>query len=77
MSGKVAGPIYMCPLLFIIVARRIRYASVAIQQPWLTTSPQIHVSAAKAGVDALSNVLAVEEGPRGVRSNGLYSRLSL
>jgi peroxisomal 2,4-dienoyl-CoA reductase len=30
---------------------------------------QAHVSAAKAGVDALSQVLAVEEGPRGVRSN--------
>lgn len=32
--------------------------------PW-----QAHVSAAKAGVDALSAVIAVEEGPRGVRSN--------
>ncbi|ORY33512.1 putative 2,4-dienoyl-CoA reductase [Naematelia encephala] len=30
---------------------------------------QAHVSAAKAGVDALSGVVAVEEGPRGVRSN--------
>ncbi|KAG6830918.1 hypothetical protein H0H87_006751 [Tephrocybe sp. NHM501043] len=30
---------------------------------------QAHVSAAKAGVDALSSVLAVEEGPHGVRSN--------
>jgi len=30
---------------------------------------QPHVAAAKAGVDALSNALAVEEGPRGVRSN--------
>ena len=30
---------------------------------------QAHVSAAKAGVDALSAVLAIEEGPRGVRSN--------
>ncbi|KAF8530680.1 hypothetical protein JB92DRAFT_2856905 [Gautieria morchelliformis] len=30
---------------------------------------QAHVSAAKAGVDALSAVIAVEEGPRGVRSN--------
>ncbi|WVR00232.1 hypothetical protein IAU59_007374 [Kwoniella sp. CBS 9459] len=30
---------------------------------------QAHVSAAKAGVDALSQVLAAEEGPRGVRSN--------
>ena len=33
------------------------------------TPYQAHVSAAKAGVDALSAVLAVEEGPRGVRSN--------
>ena len=32
--------------------------------PW-----QAHVSAAKAGVDALSAALAAEEGPRGVRSN--------
>jgi peroxisomal 2,4-dienoyl-CoA reductase len=30
---------------------------------------QAHVSAAKAGVDALSQVIAVEEGPWGVRSN--------
>lgn len=30
---------------------------------------QAHVSAAKAGVDALSQALAVEEGPHGVRSN--------
>ena len=30
---------------------------------------QPHVAAAKAGVDALSQALAVEEGPRGVRSN--------
>jgi len=30
---------------------------------------QVHVSAAKAAVDATSNVLAVEEGPFGVRSN--------
>jgi len=30
---------------------------------------QSHASAAKAGVDALSAVLAVEEGPNGVRSN--------
>lgn len=36
----------------------------------LTGTPfQAHVSAAKAGVDALSAVLAVEEGPNGVRSN--------
>lgn len=33
------------------------------------TPYQAHVSAAKAAVDALSRVLAVEEGPWGVRSN--------
>lgn len=32
---------------------------------------QAHVSSAKAGVDALSQVIAVEEGPWGVRSNVL------
>lgn len=36
---------------------------------FLGTPFQAHVSAAKAGVDALSAVLAVEEGPHGVRSN--------
>jgi 2,4-dienoyl-CoA reductase [(3E)-enoyl-CoA-producing], peroxisomal len=35
-----------------------------------TATPyQVHVSAAKAGIDALSAVLAIEEGPHGVRSN--------
>lgn len=33
------------------------------------TPYQAHVAAAKAGVDALSSVIAVEEGPFGVRSN--------
>lgn len=32
---------------------------------------QVHVGAAKAGVDALSNALAVEFGPLGIRSNCL------
>jgi peroxisomal 2,4-dienoyl-CoA reductase len=32
---------------------------------------QVHVGAAKAGVDALSNALAVELGPLGIRSNCL------
>lgn len=35
----------------------------------LGTPYQVHVSAAKAAVDATSAVLAVEEGPHGVRSN--------
>jgi peroxisomal 2,4-dienoyl-CoA reductase len=33
------------------------------------TPYQVHVSAAKAAVDSISAVLAVEEGPHGVRSN--------
>ncbi|KDQ51362.1 hypothetical protein JAAARDRAFT_140313 [Jaapia argillacea MUCL 33604] len=33
------------------------------------TPYQVHVSAAKAAVDAISAALAVEEGPHGVRSN--------
>ena len=42
----------------------------ACSKPSLTATPyQAHVSAAKAGIDALSNVLAIEEGPHGVRSN--------
>lgn len=43
--------------------------SSAVTYVILGTPYQAHVSAAKAGVDALSAVIAVEEGPRGVRSN--------
>ena len=35
------------------------------------TPAQLHVSAAKAGVDALTRVLAVEWGPYGIRVNGI------
>ncbi|CAE6443592.1 unnamed protein product [Rhizoctonia solani] len=45
---------------YIMVSATLHYRGT----PW-----QVHVSAAKAGVDAISQVLAVEEGPRGVRSN--------
>jgi len=45
------------------------YIHVSATLHWKGTPYQVHVSAAKAGVDALSAVLAVEEGPRGVRSN--------
>ncbi|KAF7304379.1 hypothetical protein HMN09_00839900 [Mycena chlorophos] len=47
------------------------YLHVSATLHWRATPFQAHVSAAKAGVDALSNVLAVEEGPHGVRSNVL------
>jgi peroxisomal 2,4-dienoyl-CoA reductase len=37
----------------------------------LGTAGQVHASAAKAGVDALTRTLAVEWGPHGIRVNGL------
>ncbi|KAF9235954.1 hypothetical protein BU15DRAFT_50703 [Melanogaster broomeanus] len=45
------------------------YIHISAMMHYKATPYQVHVSAAKAGVDALSAVLAVEEGPRGVRSN--------
>ena len=38
---------------------------------YLGTASQIHVSAAKAGVDAVTRTLAVEWGPFGIRVNGI------
>jgi peroxisomal 2,4-dienoyl-CoA reductase len=37
----------------------------------MATPLQIHVSAAKAGVDAITRNLAIEWGPYGIRSNGI------
>lgn len=45
------------------------YIHVSATLHYKGTPYQVHVSAAKAAVDATSNVLAVEEGPFGVRSN--------
>ncbi|KAH8091385.1 2,4-dienoyl-CoA reductase [Cristinia sonorae] len=45
------------------------YIMVSATLHYRGTPYQIHVSAAKAAVDAISNALAVEEGPHGVRSN--------
>jgi len=47
------------------------YIHVSATLHYRGTPLQAHVSAAKAGIDALSNVIAVEEGPRGIRSNVL------
>jgi len=52
-----------------IRASKGAYIHVSATLHYSGTPFQAHVSAAKAGVDALSNVLAVEEGPSGVRSN--------
>ncbi|KLT45787.1 NAD(P)-binding protein [Cutaneotrichosporon oleaginosum] len=45
------------------------YLHISATLHYAGTPYQAHVSAAKAAIDALSNVIAVEEGPRGVRSN--------
>lgn len=45
------------------------YIHVSATIHYRGTPYQVHVSAAKAAVDATSAVLAVEEGPHGVRSN--------
>ncbi|GJE89283.1 SDR family oxidoreductase [Phanerochaete sordida] len=50
-------------------ASRGAYIHVSATLHWKGTPYQVHVSAAKAAVDATSAVLAVEEGPHGVRSN--------
>jgi peroxisomal 2,4-dienoyl-CoA reductase len=38
---------------------------------YVGTAAQLHVSAAKAGIDALTRTLAVEWGPYGIRVNGI------
>jgi peroxisomal 2,4-dienoyl-CoA reductase len=38
---------------------------------YLGTPAQLHVASAKAGIDALTRVLAVEWGPYGIRVNGI------
>ncbi len=38
---------------------------------YLDTPAQVHVASAKAGIDALTRVLAVEWGPYGIRVNGI------
>ncbi|KAI9452131.1 2,4-dienoyl-CoA reductase [Lactarius psammicola] len=45
------------------------YIHVSATMHYRGTPYQVHVSAAKAAVDATSAVLAVEEGPHGIRSN--------
>ncbi|KAI6129268.1 hypothetical protein EDD16DRAFT_1211319 [Pisolithus croceorrhizus] len=50
-------------------ASRGAYIHVSSTLHYKGTPYQAHVSAAKAAVDAFSAVLALEEGPKGVRSN--------
>jgi len=52
-----------------VQASKGSYIHVSATLHYRGTPYQAHVSAAKAGVDALSAVLAVEEGHAGIRSN--------
>ncbi|CEQ41376.1 SPOSA6832_03090, partial [Sporobolomyces salmonicolor] len=52
-----------------VVKTRGSYIAVSATLHYKGTALQAHVSAAKAGVDALFRVMAVEYGPRGVRAN--------
>ncbi|TFY76528.1 hypothetical protein EWM64_g7483 [Hericium alpestre] len=47
------------------------YIQVSATLHYRGTAYQVHVSAAKAAIDAMNRVLALEEGPHGVRANVL------
>lgn len=52
-----------------LVKARGSLIAVSATLHYRASTLQAHVSAAKAGVDALVRVIAVEYGPRGVRAN--------
>lgn len=45
--------------------------NISAPQAWVATALQVHVCAAKAGVDMVTRVLAIEWGPMGVRVNSI------
>ncbi len=45
--------------------------NLSAQQAWQAVAFQVHACAAKAGVDQLTRVLAVEWGPEGIRVNAI------
>lgn len=53
------------------------YISISATLHYSGTPLQAHVSAAKAGIDALSRVMAVEFGPHGISASTLLSATDL
>jgi NAD(P)-dependent dehydrogenase (short-subunit alcohol dehydrogenase family) len=45
--------------------------NISAPQAWLASALQVHVCAAKAGVDMITRVLAIEWGPDGIRVNSV------
>lgn len=45
--------------------------NLSAPQAWIATAMQVHVCAAKAGVDMITRTLAMEWGPEGVRVNSV------
>ncbi|HEY1134823.1 MAG TPA: SDR family oxidoreductase [Nocardioides sp.] len=45
--------------------------NITAAQSWLPTPGQVHVSAAKAGIDQVTRTLAMEWGPEGIRVNSV------
>ncbi|GAA6002911.1 hypothetical protein JCM10207_001893 [Rhodosporidiobolus poonsookiae] len=52
-----------------VVKSRGAYLAISATLHYVATPLQAHVSAAKAGVDALMKCIAIEYGPQGVRAN--------
>ena len=66
------GTFHMCrAALPHLKEKRGSVLNISATLHYLGTAAQLHVSAAKAGVDALTRVLAVEWGPHGIRVNGI------
>ena len=74
MEIETLGTFNMSKAVFIHAMKPKRSGciiNISAQIHWNGSALQAHAGAAKAGVDALTKVLATEWGPYGVRVNGI------